>query len=106
MTAKSINAMRRGTNSALVLCPVWISRVPLVLIPLLHQASAFSRHSLTNNRKWGAKFDQSWQIMGLKQPVGVKADHLGFSFSLQRLQICLTPLISSEVYTTNTAFTG
>lgn len=75
-------------------------------VSLLHQASAFSCHSLAESRNERANLDQSWQIMRLNQPVGVKADHLGFSSLLQSLQICLTPFISSEVYTTNTAFRG
>lgn len=75
----------RATYIALVLCPVRVSTVPFVLIPLFHQASAFSCHSLTKSRNGGANLDQSWQIMRLNQPVGVKADHLGFSSSLQSL---------------------
>ncbi len=98
--------VRRATYSALVLCPVCVSTVPFVLIPFFHRASAFSCHSFTKSRNGGAELDQSWQIMRLNQPVGVKADHLGFSSSLQSLQICPTLLISSEVYTTNAAFSG
>lgn len=98
--------VRRATYSALVLCRVCVSTVLFVLSPLLHQASAFSCHSFNESRNGGDKLDQSWQIMRLNRPVGVKADHLGFSSSLQSLQICPTPLISSEVYTTSSAFSG
>lgn len=96
--------VRRAKCFALVLHPVCVSVVPFVLTALFNQASAFSRHSLTKGPKWGAKLDQSRRIMRLNQPVGVKADRLGFSSSLQSLQICTTLLISSEVYTTNASF--
>lgn len=101
-----VQYVRRRIHIVLILCPVGVSQGPFALIPLLHPAPLFScqlSHWRQNRR---AKLDRSGRIMRLNQSVGVKADHLGFSSSLQSLHISPTLLISSEAHPPNSALSG
>lgn len=69
--------VRRATHSALVLCPVCVSTVPFVLIPVPHRASALSCHSLTKSRNGGAKAGPIMADNALKSTSGCESRPLG-----------------------------